>query len=349
MSTFDLGLTGDSARSPASRTIAYWLLACCVMVFGIVVVGGVTRLTHSGLSITEWQPIMGTLPPMSDAAWSEAFTKYQATPEYVQVNHDMTLDAFKGIFWWEYVHRLLGRLVGAVFLLPLLWFVLRGRIAASLVPRLFLIFALGGLQGALGWYMVRSGLVDDPRVSQLRLTAHLGLALLIFAAMLWTALSLLFPSTSRTRTSLARPAAIFAGLVFVMALSGGLVAGTHAGFAYNTFPLMNGNFVPPEIMSLEPWYSNFINNLATVQFDHRMLAWLLAFVTPLLWWRIRLNPAASARAKTAANVMLLALIAQISLGISTLLLVVPLPLAALHQAGAVILFTSALVTAQALR
>ena len=197
--------------------------------------------------------------------------------------------------------------------------------------------------------MVRSGLVDDPRVSQLRLTAHLGLALLIFAAMLWTALGLLFPSTSYTRTSLARPAALFASLVFVMALSGGLVAGTHAGFAYNTFPLMNGNFVPPEIMSLQPWYLNFVNNLATVQFDHRMLAWALACVTPLLWWRIRVNPAASARAKMAANVLMLALVAQISLGISTLLLVVPLPLAAMHQAGAVILFTAALVTAQALR
>ncbi len=164
---------------------------CCALVFAIVVVGGVTRLTHSGLSITEWQPIVGTLPPMSQADWDAAFARYQATPEYQQVNKGMALDEFKGIFWWEYAHRLLGRLIGVVFLVPFLWFLVRRRIPPGQGWALAGIFVLGGLQGALGWYMVQSGLVDDPRVSPFRLTAHLGLAFLIFAAMLWIALSLL--------------------------------------------------------------------------------------------------------------------------------------------------------------
>src|SRR5450755_4404544 len=178
------------------RVVAIWLLACCALVFALIVVGGVTRLTHSGLSITEWQPIVGTLPPLTDLQWNEAFAKYQATPEYLQVNRGMSIEAFRSIFWWEYAHRLLGRLVGLGFIVPLLWFAARGKLprVPGLSPKLFGIFLLGALQGALGWYMVQSGLVDDPRVSQLRLAAHLGLALLIFAAMFWTALTLLRPA-----------------------------------------------------------------------------------------------------------------------------------------------------------
>src|SRR6058998_3409660 len=173
------------------RAVAFWLLACCALVFAMVVVGGVTRLTRSGLSIVEWQPIVGALPPLDENGWQEAFGKYKQTPEYRLVNPGMSLEGFKGIFWWEYVHRLLGRLIGAAFLLPLLWFALRGRIARALTWKFAAIFGLGALQGALGWYMVQSGLVDNPRVSQYRLTGHLGLALLIFAAMFWLALTLL--------------------------------------------------------------------------------------------------------------------------------------------------------------
>jgi len=332
--------------------VAVWLLVCCALVFAMVVVGGVTRLTHSGLSITEWQPIVGTLPPLDDAQWNEAFAKYQATPEYAQVNRGMSLEAFKGIFWWEYFHRLLGRAIGAVFLLPLLWFVARRRIPPGLAPRLFGIFLLGGLQGAVGWYMVESGLVDDPRVSQLRLTVHLGLAFAIFAAMFVTALSLLDPQPAAqgTRTRmLARYAKGLALVVFVMALSGGLVAGIRAGFAYNTFPLMNGHAVPPEIMLIEPWYLNFFNNIATVQFDHRLLAWSLALLIPVFWWRMRSAPGISPRARVGAHLLLALLAVQITLGISTLLLVVPLPLAAAHQAGALLLFAATLNVAHALR
>src|ERR1700694_2636485 len=193
-----------AAAGGAPRIVATWLLVCCALVFALIVVGGVTRLTHSGLSITEWQPIVGTLPPLSESQWNEAFAKYQTTPEYRQVNRGMSIDAFKGIFWVEYVHRLLGRLVGFAFIVPLLWFVARGRLpsAPGLTPKLFGIFLLGAAQGALGWYMVQSGLVDDPRGSPLRVTGHLGLALLIFAAMFWLAVTLLAPAgraDARTR------------------------------------------------------------------------------------------------------------------------------------------------------
>ena len=318
----------------------------------MVVVGGVTRLTHSGLSITEWQPIVGALPPMNDAQWNEAFLKYRATPEYTQVNRGMSLDAFKRIFWWEYFHRLLGRVIGAAFLLPLLWFTVRRSIPRGFTAQLFGIFLLGALEGGLGWYMVKSGLVDDPRVSQLRLAAHLALALLIFGAMLWTAMSLLRPLPLRLdarRLTLTRLGGALLALVLVVVVSGGLVAGLRAGFAYNTFPLMNGRLVPPEILVLEPWYLNLANNMATVQFNHRVLAFTLAFVVGLFWWRARALPGSPARARLGVNLLLAVLIAQAMLGVATLLLVVPLPLAAAHQAGAVLLFAAALNAVHAVR
>jgi cytochrome c oxidase assembly protein subunit 15 len=307
------------------------------MVFAILVVGGVTRLTHSGLSIVEWQPIVGIVPPLDQIAWEETFAKYQKTPEYLQVNHRMSLDEFKGIFFWEYFHRLLGRLIGAVFLLPLLYFWLRRRIAPSLLPKLLGIFLLGGLQGAMGWYMVKSGLVDDPRVSHFRLTAHLSLAFLIFTAMFWLALGL---REKRTRAAgdgewrrWRRVGFWLTLLVAYMVVSGGFVAGIRAGKAYNTFPLMQGHVLPPESFIIDPWYLNFFNNMALVQFDHRLGAWLLAFLVPWFWWRIRrLAPAV----RRAADVLLAAVTAQIGLGIATLLLAVPVGLGAAHQGGAMV-------------
>ena len=336
----------------SERAVAAWLLVCCALVFAMVVVGGVTRLTHSGLSIVEWQPIIGTLPPLNAAEWQEAFQKYQQTPEFKKVNHAMALEEFKGIFWWEYFHRLLGRVIGVVFLLPLLWFAARRRIDRPLAYKLAAIFVLGGLQGAMGWYMVKSGLVDDPRVSQYRLTAHLGLAFLIFAAMFWVALDLLCrqadSASAWSPTRLRHAASWLVGLIFLMVLSGGLVAGIRAGFAYNTFPLMNGHVVPPEILMIEPWYLNFFNNMATVQFDPRLLAWLLAALVPWFWFAARGHDLAP-RARLGANLLLGMLVIQIALGITTLLLVVPLSLAALHQAGAMLLFAAALFTRHALR
>jgi cytochrome c oxidase assembly protein subunit 15 len=330
------------------RSVAAWLLVCAAMVFAMVLVGGVTRLTHSGLSIVEWQPLVGTLPPLNDGEWRDLFEKYQQTPEFKQVNFDITLDGFKSIFWWEYFHRLLGRTIGLVFLLPFLWFALRRRLERRLAWQLGGIFLLGALQGALGWYMVASGLIDNPRVSHFRLTAHLGMALAIFSAELWLALRLLSanaPATGR----LGRPALGLALLVFVMALTGGFVAGLRAGYAYNTFPLMNGHLVPPEIMLIEPWWKNFFYNMATVQFDHRALAWVLACAVPLLWWRVRAAPGVSARARTGAHLLLAMFAVQVTLGIATLVQVVPLPLAAAHQAGALLLFAFALHLAHALR
>jgi heme a synthase len=339
-------------RTASTRGVVTWLAVCCVLVFAMVVVGGVTRLTHSGLSITEWQPIVGTLPPLTLADWNEAFAKYQSSPEFRDVNHAMTLAEFKGIYWWEYFHRLLGRAIGVAFLVPYMWFLARRRIPARFVWPLAGIFALGAVQGVVGWLMVQSGLVDDPRVSQFRLTAHLGLAVAIFAGMLWIALSLAFPATAdssvRQPRSLRRFANALVALVFVMILSGGLVAGIRAGFAYNTFPLMQGRILPPEILLLDPWWKNVFWNVATVQFDHRLLALMLACSVPLFWWRLRRSDA-SARAKRFGSAVLAMLVLQLALGIATLLNVVPLPLAALHQAGAVAVLALAVSAAHALR
>src|SRR5688500_273330 len=327
------------------KPIAIWLLVCCALVFAMVVVGGVTRLTHSGLSIVEWQPIVGTMPPLSQSDWDELFEKYHQTPQYKKINLGMSLDEFKYIFWWEYFHRLLGRVIGLAFFFPFLYFVAKKAIDRPLGLKLTGIFILGGLQGGMGWYMVKSGLVDNPHVSQYRLTAHLGLAFAIYAAMFWVALDLLYPVgaslvNSKIR-SLRRFSTVLTTLIFIMVLSGGFVAGIQAGLAYNTFPLMDGHIIPPELFMLEPWYLNFFDNMTTVQFDHRLIAWTLAILISIFWLRSRSVPL-DGSARLACSLLLIMLAVQISLGISTLLLVVPLPLAAAHQAGAVLLFTAAL-------
>jgi len=325
------------------RSVAAWLLVCAAFVFAMVVVGGITRLTHSGLSIVEWQPLIGTLPPVSDADWQELFDKYKQTPEYKHVNRGMSLEGFQDIFWWEYVHRLLGRLTGLVFLLPFLWFLFRRKLDSPLAWKLAGVFVLGAMQGAMGWYMVKSGLVDNPRVSHFRLTAHLGLALLIFVAEVWLALGLLMKDAPRVAKAAGLAAAV-AALVFLQSLTGGFVAGLRAGLAYNTFPLMNGRWIPEEWLMLEPWTQNFLYNMATVQLVHRTLAWLLLALIAVLWWRLRGTPA-----QRAATALLHAMVAQFVLGIATLVLRVPIPLAALHQAGAVLVLGCALWTAYAAR
>jgi cytochrome c oxidase assembly protein subunit 15 len=337
----------DRAPAAAGRGVAAWLLVCAALVAAMVVVGGITRLTHSGLSIAEWQPLVGTIPPLSEAGWQAVFERYRQTPEYKLVNKGMSLAEFKGIFWWEYFHRLLGRGIGVVFLLPLLWFWWRGRIDARLGWKLAGVFVLGGLQGAMGWYMVASGLVDEPRVSHLRLTAHLGLAFVILGAMLWVAFDLLFPRRALAAGP-SRLAAVVAGLVFLQVLAGGLVAGIRAGKAYNTFPLMNGHLVPPETFVLEPWWLNFFNNMAAVQLDHRLLAWVLLLVVPWLWWRVR-RSGASRVARVGADLLLGLVALQFALGVATLLLVVPVGLAAAHQGVATLVFGAALLAAHALR
>ena len=323
------------------RAAAVWLFICAAFTFAMVVVGGITRLTHSGLSITEWQPLVGALPPLSQADWETLFAKYRESPQFRQVFPDMGLAGFQGIFWWEYLHRLLGRVIGLVFLLPFLYFYFKRKLSRLLTWQLAGLFLLGALQGAMGWYMVASGLVDDPRVSHFRLTAHLGLALLIFAAEFWLALDLLNAREVAKRSFLSL---MVAALVFLMALSGGFVAGLRAGHAYNSFPLMHGHLIPPETFMLEPWWRNFFWNVATVQLVHRTFFWLLLVLIPLLWWQARRTPA-----KIAAHHLLAMFALQATLGISTLLLGVPVPLAALHQAGAVLLLAAALWTAHSLQ
>ncbi len=325
----------------ANKTIALWLLVCCAAIFAMVVLGGVTRLTGSGLSIVRWEPITGVLPPLNETAWEQVFQLYQQSPEYRLKNQGMSLEGFKTIFWFEYAHRLLGRLIGVIFLVPLIFFAVRKQIEKPFIPKLVLMFVLGGLQGLLGWYMVMSGLVNDPHVSQYRLTAHLGLALLIYTYMFWVALDLLFPAGTGQAPRKASMAGLIVVLVFLTALSGGFVAGTRAGLAYNTFPLMNGQWVPEGMFTLTPMWSNFFENVTTVQFDHRLLATLLFLVIPAFWWRARLQPIAP-RVRSGLNVLLFVLFLQLGLGISTLLLRVPVTLGAAHQGGALLLLTAAL-------
>jgi len=330
--------------SRSRRQVAAWLLAGAAMVAAMVVVGGVTRLTHSGLSMVEWKPLVGAVPPLSEADWRALFDKYRETPEYRTVNAGMSLADFRHIFWWEYFHRLLGRTIGVVFFVPLAWFAVRRVIPRPLALRLGGVFVLGGLQGAMGWYMVASGLVDVPRVSPYRLAAHLGLAFAILAFMLWIALDLLRPpppaGASAAPAGLARASLALSALVFVMVLSGAFVAGTHAGFIYNTFPLMGGRLIPSGLFPLDPWWRNAFEHVPLVQLDHRLLAYAVTGASIALWIRCR---AASLppRARRASHALLVALALQLTLGIATLLLVVPVPLAAAHQGGAVVLFSVA--------
>lgn len=342
----ELHITSSNAEQKA---IAIWLLACCTTIFGMIILGGVTRLTGSGLSMVQWAPIMGILPPLNQTEWQESFLLYQQFPEYQLKNFHMSLDDFKSIFWFEYGHRLLGRSIGMIFLLPFLFFLFRGKIEKALTPKLITMFVLGGLQGLMGWYMVKSGLVDDPHVSQYRLTAHLGLAIVIYGYMLWVALGLLYPkiNSDKQNPSLSRLSLIISAIIFITALSGGFVAGTHAGFAFNTFPLMDGRLIPVGLFDLSPLWRNFFENIVTVQFDHRVLATLLFLLIPAFWLKakkLKLEPLA----RTGSHLLLAALALQITLGISTLLLVVPVALAAAHQAGAILLLTAAIFVSQQL-
>lgn len=342
----------DSSNNTDQKSIAIWLLVCCATVFGMIILGGVTRLTGSGLSMVQWAPIMGILPPMSQSEWNDTFLLYQQFPEYKIKNFHMDLGDFKSIFWFEYGHRLLGRSIGMIFLLPFLFFLIKGKINKALTPKLIAMFVLGGLQGLMGWYMVKSGLVNDPHVSQYRLTAHLGLAIIIYGYMFWVALDLLFPKTDsrteNTEMNISKLSLIIMGIIFITALSGGFVAGTRAGFAFNTFPLMDGRLIPAGLFELSPLWRNFFENIVTVQFDHRVLATVLFLIIPAFWLKaqkLELEPLA----RISIHLLLAALALQITLGISTLLLVVPVSLAALHQAGAVVLFTASLFVSHQLR
>ena len=329
-----------SGPSPA-RALRRWLLACAGLIAAMVLVGGLTRLTHSGLSIVEWKPISGVLPPLGADAWAAEFEHYKQYPEFKLVHSHFDLDDFKAIFWFEYVHRLLGRLIGMAFGAPLLWFIAKKAVNRALALKLTGLFLLGGMQGFIGWWMVRSGLVDRPDVSAVRLATHLGMALLLYAGILWTALDqsegapapLPSPALARAAT------AIWAG-VLLTALAGALVAGNDGGLTYNTFPYMGDGLVPPGLLAMRPWWLNPLQNPVTAQFDHRVLA--ISLATAVLAFRLALARAAiQGPARRAADLLVLVVLVQVSLGIATLLSVVWLPLASAHQLTALLLLTVA--------
>jgi cytochrome c oxidase assembly protein subunit 15 len=336
----------DRATGRRSRClVATWLFSVAYMVLVMVVLGGVTRLTGSGLSIMEWAPLAGALPPMSHAEWQRLYDLYQKIPQYTLVNHGFGLAGFKQIFWLEWVHRLWGRLIGFAFLVPLIWFWASGRIERRLRPMLAGLFLLGGLQGAVGWFMVASGFFpDSTTVSPYRLVVHLALALILYAALVWTGLSVLLPVPPRPATSrlLHRLGWLGCGVIGTTMLAGGFVAGTHAGLSYNTFPLMDGRLVPQGYAILEPFVRNLTENIPAVQFDHRLLASITVLAVAILFgFGFATHPSRPTR--IALIVLGAAAVIQYVLGVATLLLVVPVSLAALHQVGAALLLTAAIV------
>jgi cytochrome c oxidase assembly protein subunit 15 len=343
-------MTGNSAQqAPQLGAVKWWLLSVAALIAIMVLVGGATRLTESGLSIVEWKPVTGALPPLNDAQWAQAFEGYKAIPQYRELNAGMNLAEFKTIFWWEWSHRLLGRVIGAVYLLPFLFFLWRGVLGAELKRRLWLIFGLGALQGAVGWWMVASGLSQRVEVSQYRLATHLVLALLIFAAVIWTLRRL----TERPRLvappRLKLTAMALLALTFVQLYFGALVAGLRAGRVYNTWPDIDGSFIPSaaRLWFEEPWWRNLFDNTLTVQFEHRMTAYALLALAVL-----HAIDAVRSRAGAAIVVgawwLVAAITLQATLGILTLLRRVPIDLALTHQAVAIAVLTLAVVQAERL-
>jgi len=331
------------AAPSASRSIALWLFIVTAFLVAMIVVGGATRLTDSGLSITEWKPVTGAIPPLSEAAWQAEFKKYQQIPEYRLQNRGMSLSDFKSIYRWEWGHRLLGRLIGFVVLIPMLVFAIKGQITRRLGRRLLLLLGFGAFQGALGWWMVSSGLggLDDRLdVSAYRLATHMGMALIILGFAVWTALDVHQGARPpQTDKRFVRLATGFMGLVWVQAILGAFVAGTDGGFINNTWPMMDGGFLPEGYGRLSPFWRNFFENPAAAQFDHRIGAYLVltcAVLVTMTAWR-QVNPAI----KRAAGLVLALVCAQVLLGIWTLLAVTPVPLGIAHQALGALVFLSA--------
>ena len=328
-------------RTPGDRAVGVWLLAVAGLILAMLAVGGLTRLTGSGLSITEWDPIVGAVPPLNHAAWQDAFAKYQQIPQY-RLHAGMTLEAFKGIFWWEWAHRFLGRAIGFVFLGPFLWFAATGAIGRKDWSRMLVLFLAGGLQGFVGWWMVESGLEVRVAVSQYRLAIHLGVAVILLGAVLWVALEYLRGRTRGRLNAAVKLAGGFALLVFIQMLLGALVAGLHAGLHYNTWPSMDGDFLPGNLWA--QGFRSFFENPGLAQFDHRVTAYLVAASAWPLWsWLRTRNPAPISKMARIASTTVLALTAlQVYVGIETLLYQVPVPLAALHQVIAALLFGAAI-------
>lgn len=329
--------------------VIVWLISCFVAVAIMIVIGGMTRLTDSGLSMIEWRLLLGIVPPLTAEEWERVFKLYQKTSEFQIENPTLSLNEFKTIFWWEYVHRLWGRLIGVLFIVGMLFLIFTKKVGKDLAIHLVCLLVLGGMQGFIGWWMVQSGLVDRTDVSQYRLVTHLGIAFIILGYLLYLLLSL----GERVRdeqvpTTYSRYALVILGVVSITILSGGLTAGLKAGHIYNTWPLIDGGLMPEDAFSTSPLWLDIFENASTVQFDHRFMAYLTCGLVISLWLKIQ-RESSFTHAKHAVNTMLCVLILQAILGVLTLLLVVPIYLAIAHQIGAIALFSSAVWSAYALR
>ena len=319
-----------------NKAIITWLLSGCLLIFIMVAIGGLTRLTHSGLSMVEWN-LFGSTPPSNQVDWEVLFDKYKQYPEYQLVNFNFSLDEFKSIFYWEYGHRMFGRLIGLVFIIPFFWFWYKKNISKELMPKLVVLLIMGGFQGLLGWYMVKSGLKANPDVSHYRLAMHLTTAFLTFGYTLWVALGLIYPQTNKSADHpLKRYFQVLFPLVVIQIIWGAYVAGLNAGKVYNSWPKMGEKWIADGVMAMEPWYLNFIEGLAGVQFVHRYLAYAVVFLIVFLFWKSK-DMQLSSSQKWAINSLLTAVSVQFILGIITLIYAVPVSLGLLHQLGAFIL------------
>lgn len=334
--------TPRPAMPVARPAVVVWLWSCASLLLAMIVLGGVVRLTRSGLSIAVWEPIVGTVPPLSDAAWERAFAQYRDTPEFRSLNQPMDLAGFQRIFWPEYFHRLLGRSIGLILLGPGAFFLHKGWVGGRLLRQLVLLLFLGGLQGLVGWLMVASGLVDAPHVSHCRLTLHLGLGFVLFGFATWIALEHTLGGCLLARSNgLGRALGAYAALVAVAALSGGLVAGLHGGHAFSTFPLMAGAWVPAGLLAMTPVWRNGFDNVITVMFQHRVLGgWVLGLAVGLAWAARR--PALPLRVRHAIDAIACVAAVQVGLGVATVLLHVPVTLGAAHQGNAALLIAATL-------
>ena len=328
------------AKPRDTRRMSLWLLFMCALVAAMVIVGGATRLTDSGLSITEWKPVTGAIPPLSQNHWLEEFAKYKTIPEYELVNAGMSLDEFKVIYWWEWGHRFLGRLLGLAFFAPMVFFIATGAARGSLAAKLLGLFLLGGAQGALGWWMVSSGLTERVDVSQYRLAAHLSLAFILFGLMFWLALSLWPTRREAAAQHLKTPALFLTALVFVQILLGAFVAGLRAGRTYNTWPMMDGRFFPEGYFYQSPGLNDLFETIEAVQFNHRIGAVVVTVAILAFWFKARTTPLARR-----GHLLLGAIVLQFFLGVWTLVAATPLGLGLAHQAGALLLFSAAVYTA----
>ncbi len=321
------------------KIVGYWLLLGCLMIYIMVIIGGITRLTGSGLSMVEWKVIGGSVPPISDADWQEKFELYKQFPQFEKVNYNMTVDDFKSIFWWEYIHRMWGRLIGIAFIVPFCIFLIKKWIPKKLLPKLLLILILGGFQGILGWIMVKSGLENQPWVSPYKLTAHLLLALFVFSYTFWTAIEVLVPERRQKNLFIYKAILVLISLISIQLFFGGLMSGLKAAVHYPTFPTMNGQWFPEQLFLLDSWWENLFENIAMVQFIHRNIGYLIFGVTIMLWIKTRNSKYRS------INVLLGIVLLQVVLGITTLVLSkgeIPVLWGVLHQAGAVLVLTASL-------